>query len=307
MYGIIAVNGEYFDPQKASIGAMDRGFLFGDNVFEVFVGFKEKVLDIPAHLSRLRFSAEMLNLSIPWSDEELTFELKSIAEHLGFEKLYLRLVITRGLGMGLEVSENCRPQKIIYGFQANQVPNEQYNHGVSLKLYDLPYTERAPMPKTGNYLRSILAIQKSKKEGYQDVLWSNSSGEVTEASSANIFFIGRIGDSVEICTPSIQCGILEGITRNRIIRLLTEAKIPVEEKMIFKEELPRFDEAFLSSTVKGLIPIAKIEKQSLYTTRKTSVFKNINRLYQSWVASEIGYHANWNTGKKIPTSTFAAT
>ena len=137
MNGIIAVNGELFAPEKALIPAMDRGFLLGDNVFEVFVGFKKKILDLDEHLRRLRFSADILQLAIPWSDDELKFELTSIAEHLNFEKVYLRLVITRGLGMGLEVSKECQPQKIIYGFKAKQIDKEIYETGISLKTYHL--------------------------------------------------------------------------------------------------------------------------------------------------------------------------
>ena len=299
MDGIIAVNGEYFDPKSASIPALDRGFLFGDNVFEVFVGFKGKVLDVAPHLSRLRQSAELLQLPIPWSDDELKFELLSLAERLDVPKVYLRLVVTRGSGVGLEFPDPCIPHKILYGLPANPLPDNIYKEGVRLRLFELPHTERTAIAKTGNYLRSILAMEKAKKEGYSDVMWSNSAGEITEASTANIFFIGRQGDYVSVTTPSVQSGILKGITRATVLSLLQRARIPVEESIIYKDELAKYDEAFLCSTVKGLVPLSQINSHKFHTVRKNSVFKHINRLYQSWVASEIGYYVDWNTGVRI--------
>ena len=296
MDGIIAVNGEYFDPKSASIPAMDRGFLFGDNVFEVFVGFKGKVLDLGPHLRRLRESAEMLQLPIPWTDEELKFEILSLAERLNMPKIYLRLVVTRGSGVGLEFPKPCVPHKIIYGLAASLLPEKVYQDGVRLRLFELPLTERTAVAKTGNYLRSILAMEKAKKEGYSDVMWCNSAGEITEASTANIFFIGRQGDYVSVTTPSVQSGILKGITRATVLSLLKKAKIPVEESIVYKEELAKYDEAFLCSTVKGLIPLVQINNHQFHTVRKNSIFKHIGRLYQSWVASEIGYYVDWNTG-----------
>lgn len=299
MDGIIAVNGEYFDPKSASIPALDRGFLFGDNVFEVLVGFKGKVLDVVPHLERLRQSAELLHLPIPWSDEELKFELLSLAERLDRPKIYLRLVVTRGLGVGLEFPNPCIPHKIIYGLPAVSLPHDVYRQGVRLRLFELPLTERTAVAKTGNYLRSILAVEKAKKEGFSDVMWSNSAGEITEASTANIFFIGRQGDYVTVTTPSVQSGILRGITRATVLALLKKAKIPVEESIVYRDELAKYDEAFLCSTVKGLIPLSQINKHQFHTVRKNSVFRHINRLYQAWVASEIGYYVDWNTGTPL--------
>ena len=137
------------------------------------------------------------------------------------------------------------------------------------------------------------------RSGFDDVIWCNSESEITESTTANLFFIGRHGDLVEISTPSLRSGILKGITRETILTLLNSAKIPARELIVYKDELPRFDEAFCCSTVKGLIPITKIDKHQLHTLRANSTFRHINRLFQTWVASEIGHYVDWNTGDKI--------
>jgi len=296
--GIVSVNGQVSSLENACIPADDRGFLFADNVFEVIVGFKDQLLDLDKHLVRLRSSADELGIDLPWSDEDLAFEVTSLAEQFSCDKKYIRLVITRGCGFGLAV-EPIKPNKIIYIMPTKTEVESIYHDGVSLKLKRLPYTERGTTAKTGNYLRSILAMKQARENGYDDILWYNSSEEIAEASTSNIFVIGREGDLVEIATPSVNCGILEGITRATIITLLTNAHIKVTERVIDREEIARFDEAFICSTIRGLIPVKKIDSHKLHTKRRNSVFNHIERLYLTWVESQLGYRVDWNTGKHL--------
>ncbi|MEZ4741299.1 MAG: aminotransferase class IV [Bdellovibrionota bacterium] len=301
MDGLISINGSITSLNKATISPLDRGFLFADAIFEVIVAFHGKLLDLHNHLERLRTSADLLKIPIPWSDEELRFELNELVNQLSAPKLYLRLVVTRGEGLGLNADSNMQPNRYVYVMSAKREPASTYELGINLKRKNLPYTDRGLHAKTNNYLRSILAIQDVIKEGYDDVLWANSESEFTEASTANIFFIGREGDLVEIATPSSRSGLLNGITKKRIQTLLTHTKIANSEKTIFVDELARFDEAFLCSTVKGLVPINKIDRHQLHTCRKNSVFRKIERLYLTWLQSQIGIRVNWNTGLKITT------
>ncbi|MFW7377885.1 MAG: aminotransferase class IV [Oligoflexus sp.] len=299
MEGIISVNGQISSPDEARVPALDRGFLFGDNVFEVFVGFGTKVLDLKEHLARLRQSASNHELPIPWTDDELAFEIHHLMSLCPTEKKFIRLVITRGCGLGLALPEDISPNRVIYCLPAKQEASWVYTDGLRLKRRAMGFTERGAQSKTGNYLRSITALKQATVEGYHDVIWTNSEGEFTEASTANIFFIGRTGDLVEIATPPPTSGLLLGITRSRIMQLLNQAHIPVTERIVSVDELARFDEAFLCSTVRGLVPIAAIDRHRLHTARKQSVFSHTLRLYMAWVESQIGYRVDWNTGVRI--------
>jgi branched-subunit amino acid aminotransferase/4-amino-4-deoxychorismate lyase len=299
MDGLISLNGQQMTPENAKISVLDRGFLFGDNVFEVLVGFGQHVLDLEPHLARLRHSASIHNIPIPWTNDQLRFEINSLVAQLPHPKKYIRLVITRGESIGLAAPENCEPNRIIYVLPAKREPAKTYNEGLRLRRKSLGFTERGPAAKTGNYLRSITALTEARHAGFDDVLWSNSEGEFTEATTSNIFFIGRTGDLVEIATPPPRSGLLLGITRNRIIELLNHAQIPVTERMITVDELARFDEAFLCSTVRGLVPIAAIDRHSLHTVRPNAVFHHIRRLYLTWLESQIGLRVDWNTGEPL--------
>lgn len=299
MKGLISVNGKVTTPDSAFISVLDRGFLFGDNIFEVFVGFGPTILDLQAHIDRLRNSAEMIALDLPWKDQELKFELEALLEATRFLKTYLRLVVTRGSGPGLTIDKTMTPSRIVYCLQALKEPQVDYQEGIKLQLTDLNHTRRGAHPKTGNYLTSITALDRAKSSGFDDILWVNAEEEVTEAATANIFFIGRSGDLVEIATPGADSGLLLGITRKRIIELLGKSQIPVTVRKIQAAELPRFDEAFLCSTVKGLIPISRIDNHKLYTRRPSSTFNHIERLYMTWVQTQVGYALDWTTGQPI--------
>lgn len=299
MSGIICVNGNFSDPDKAQITVLDRGFLFGDNVFETFVAFRDVILNPYEHLARLRQSAESINLAIPLSDEQLIFELESALQQVNTPKAYLRLVITRGCGMGLLPPKELVQNRVIYCFPAQEVPTRFYTSGIKLFRKRLPYTERGPSAKTGNYLRSIVGLQQAQSKGWDDLLWENSEGEITESSIANIFLIGREGDLADIVTPSVQSGLLPGITRTNLLQLLNNAGIKAEERIIYADELARYDEAFLCSTVRGLIPVHSISEHQFYTTRQNSIFKEIERLYLAWVKSLLGFDIDWNSGRKL--------
>lgn len=262
------------------------------------MAFGSKILDAMEHIDRLRQSAEAYQIDIPWRDEEIIFELSNLLALTKQKKSYLRLVVTRGSGMGLVAKEQISPNKIIYCLAAKLETTRIYEQGLSLKRSNHGYTSRGKNPKSTNYIESIKALNKAHSEGFDDILWTNSEGEITEAATANVFLLAREGDLIEIATPPATSGLLLGITRKRIISLLESAKIKVTERVISLDEIARFDEGFLCSTVRGIVPICRIDKHRLHTTRRNSVFRHINRLYMTWVETQIGYQVNWNTGDK---------
>ena len=294
MAGFIAINGIVTTPEEARVPALDRGLLFGDGVFEVFVAFGTHILDVGRHLDRLRVSAEALEFTIPWSNAELEFELQHLINQVAAPKSYVRLYVSRGNGLGMRPGQHPTPNKFVYCLPAAIESPRLYSDGLRLKRMVKAETTRGAAPKTSNYLGSVLAIAKAQKEGFDEILWSNQDGEITEAATANIFFLSRVGDQVEFLTPPAQSGLLLGITRDTIIQLLRTAQIPVREHTIFVDELPRFDEAFLCSTVRGLVPVAAIDKHRMHSARPNAVYRHIERLYFTWLETQVGHRVdNW--------------
>jgi branched-subunit amino acid aminotransferase/4-amino-4-deoxychorismate lyase len=298
--GLVSVNGKVTPAEEAVLPALDRGFLFGDSIFETFVGFHDKLLDVDRHLARLSASAESVGIAIPWTDAELGFELAGLAEQTPFPKKNVRLVVTRGSGLGLRASKDQKPNKVVYCFQAAPEPRSTYEVGFALRRLVKASTERGAAPKTANYQKSIVGLSRAAEEGFQDILWTNADGEVTESSIANIFFVQREGDGVRFVTPAPMSGLLLGITRQTVIELLRSATLPVEERVIYADELARFDEAFLTSTVRGLVPVNRIDQHRLHTTRPNSVFQHVARLHGTWVQTQLGFRVDWATGERVP-------
>ncbi len=276
MIGIIAVNGKITDADKAQIPALDRGFLFGDSVFEVLLTEGKSILDADEHLERLRLSAQQIALELPWKNEELFAEMKDLVLLKEYQRGYLRLVITRGEGLGLKIPEtHCH--KVLYYLPAPEENPSIYTEGIKVLTQKSLNKQRGALPKTSNYLQSIVALQAVQKLGYDDVLWHNEKDEFTEATTANVFFVFYEDKHPTVITPTTECGLLKGITREKILNLLRTEKITCQETFVSISMLANVKEAFLSSTIKGLVPISTIDNFKLKTCEKNSLFNRIKR------------------------------
>jgi len=288
MAGLVSVNGHITPVSEGLISAQDRGFLFGDAIYEMIAGRADKLIDFAAHLSRLRHAAEQSRISMPWSEQELRFECEHLLSLTKFPHSALRLMISRGTSPTLRMEAGMQPNRYIYCLPAPLPTPAQYEMGLQLKIKKNPLNPRGEQLKSPFYLHAATAQAEAQVDGYDDVLWANSDSEFTETGSANIFLISRQGDLVEIASPPPAVGILAGITRARVIELLNRSQIPVTERSITIEELPRFDEGFVTSSLRGPFPISRIDRHKLHSTRPQAVFQHILRLYRSWEELEGG-------------------
>lgn len=297
-HGLASVDGALIKAQEARIPLEDRGFLFGDGVFETLVAFGSQILDLDAHLGRLRRSADDILLDLPWSDSELRFEIETLVDAVKAPKSNIRLMVTRGTSIALKITPDLVPRKVIWCRSADPIAADVLTKGISLKRKTQPFTLRGPAAKHPNYLRSAVALAEVQRSGYDEVLWANSEGEFTEAATANIFFVARQGDTYEVVTPPAHSGILEGITRSKMLDICRKSGADVKEAVTFVDELPRFDEAFICSTVRGLVPVAKIDQHKLHTVHENSLFKALHGAYLRLTWEKLGRKVDWSTGRE---------
>jgi branched-subunit amino acid aminotransferase/4-amino-4-deoxychorismate lyase len=286
MAGLVSVNGHITRVSEGLIPAQDRGFLFGDAIYEMIAGRASKLIDFAAHFSRLRRAAEQSRISMPWSEQQLRFDCEHLLSLTNFPQSALRLMVTRGTSPTLRTAGEMQANRYIFCIPAPLPATEQYEMGLQLKIKKNPLNPRGEQLKSTHYLHTTTAQIEVQAEGYDEVLWQNADAELTEAGSANIFLISRQGDLVEIATPPVAAGILPGITRARTIELLVRSQIPVTERSITIDELPRFDEGFVTSSLRGPFPVSRIDKHRLHSTRPQAVFQHILRLYRSWESHE---------------------
>ena len=254
----VSINGIITPPEKASISVFDHGFLFGDSIYEVARTVGGKLFMFDAHMERLRRSAAYLNMDIPVDDDTLYAWTTAAIQAAGNEESYMRLIVTRGAGkVHIDPTTASDPAVIILAKEYQRYPEELYEKGIRTAIVTVRRNHPQalnPAAKTGNYLNSMLALVESQQYDAVDALMLSHSGYLTEATTSNLFFIAK----GVLCTPSLSCGILPGITRRVINEAAGRVDLQVKEGKYRKRSLFEADEAFVSSTLKDVMPISEV-------------------------------------------------
>lgn len=273
----ININGNIQD--EAFISILDHGFLFGDSIYEVVCTNQGKPCFLEEHLKRLYASASGISLKIPHSPTEIKKQIQITLDSARNYESYIRIIVTRGVGeVDIDPSSCFDPNIIIFVKEIPQIPSDRYEKGISVALVSIKRNSREslnPAVKTGNYLNNVLARIEASKSGAEDAIMVNSMGQLTEGTTSNLFFVkeGRL------LTPIKECGILSGITREKIIQLGIKENIPLEEGKWPSEELFKAEEIFLSGTVKKILPVTRLDGRSVGRGIPGPITQTIMRLY----------------------------
>lgn len=247
----------------AHISVLDRGFLYGDSIYEVVRTLGGRPFALLEHLARLRQSAAYLYMNIPWSDAQICTEVERTLAAANNLESYVRIVVTRGAEeeIGLLPGPELVPHLLIVvrPIAPNPILAEKGLHLTLLPRLRVDRRALSPAAKTGNYLNNILALIEAKQAGADDALLLNGQGEVTEATTSNLWIL-RKGI---VYTPVVESGILQGITRQFLLDLLSEGQIAHKEAVLTQEDLWDAEEAFLSSSVRLIAPVARIDDYHL--------------------------------------------
>jgi branched-chain amino acid aminotransferase len=286
----------------ARIPVLDRGFLYGDSVYEVFRTYNGVPLFWREHFERMENSARLIHMPIAQSRDELMAEIRrAVAEAGGGDtadgsgEVYVRWHISRGVG---PVDLYPDPKlKTSYMILVKPVPVWKKEHReVGMKLAVTTVRRNAdnalsPNIKSGNYLNNILGLAEAVELGADDCLMLNAAGNATEASNSNTFFVidGRV------VTPADSDGNLRGITGAALRKIGAKAGWPVYEEHVSVEDLARVEEGFVTSATREVMPIASIRLPSGEwrelppgggpTTRK------IAQAYKDYVAAYVAENA----------------
>lgn len=248
---------------RATVSVLDRGFLYGDNVFEVVRTFQGRHFGLQEHLDRLRQSAAYLYMNVPWSDQHIQAEVERTLQQASWTESYIRIVVSRGTEtkITLQPSANLHPNLLIVVSEISPEPMLSES-GLHLIIGERRRTNQqalTPAAKTGNYLNNILALLEAQQQGAEDALMLNDQGEVTEATTSNLWIV-RAG---VVQTPPAEVGILKGITRHFLWQILQTHQIPCAEVILKPDDLWSAEEAFLSSSVRLMMPVNQINTYPL--------------------------------------------
>jgi branched-chain amino acid aminotransferase len=288
------INGRLCPPEQAVVSVFDRGFLFGDGVYETGRSEGRVFLFMEEHLERLRSSASKLAISIPWTDDEISHGLYQAAKAYGKPTIYFRTIITRGLvdAIGLDVMPVGKPTLVHLLQPIDSAKLEkQREHGIRVLTSRIVRNSAAaqdPNIKTSNYLNSLLALQDVKARGGDDAIMVSAAGLVTEGTTFSVFAVKKDGT---VITPSLRVGILDSITRRHVLEVARGFTKTQEVEIPLKEFLD-CEEAFIASSVRACVPITHWDDKAFSpipgpTTRKLQV--GLEKVFQEYVIGKREY------------------
>jgi branched-chain amino acid aminotransferase len=259
------VNGEITPLEDARISILDRGFLYGDSVYEVFRTYSGVPLFCHEHFERMENSARLISMTISQSREAMLEEMRRTAAKANVPKgedVYVRWHVTRGTGaLDLVPAADLRSSYVIILKEVPKWKPEFYSSGMRLAVTRVrrnPVEALSPDIKSGNYLNNILGVAEAVKIGADDCLMLNPAGIVTEASNSNVFFV----IDGELVTPSFESGVLRGITKAAISRLGAKHGFELHDRTLPADVLKKATECFVTSATREVMPVTAIRLES---------------------------------------------
>ena len=265
MPATVNVNGRITGEREAAIPVFDHGFLYGEGIYETMRTYNGRVFLYDRHVRRLRTSARMIALALPFTDEELAARILDTMAAAGLEgaEAYIRVLVTRGVGdLTYDPRATPRPSIVIIVMpQVDSAPHV-YETGVRVVIVDVvrnhPDTVN-PMIKSNNLLNSALGMQEAiRRDGFEGIM-RNHRGELSECTTSNLFVVSR---GVAL-TPPLDAGLLPGITREFLFEVGEEVDVEVREQVLRDQDLFAANEAFLTSTTREVVPIVQVNDRAI--------------------------------------------
>lgn len=256
---IVFLNGAYLPMEEAKISPMDRGFLFGDGIYEVIPSYGGKMVGFIPHIDRMNNGMAAIGLDFGWSHEQWRAVCDQLMEKNGSGNLGLYLHVSRGADTKRfhAYPENIAPTVFAFAFEIPPAPIADKTKVTGYKVAisrDLRW-ERCHIKSTA-LLGNVMHFQQGYEQGANETLLFNERNELTEASACNAYIVkGGV-----VVTPPLDHQILPGITRYMLLDLLRkEGSIPVEERVVTMDEVLDADEVWVSSSSKEIVPVVEVD------------------------------------------------
>ena len=278
----IFLDGDYVPADAARIPVDDRGVLFGDGVFETVRSYDGKPFRLQKHLERMAGACQTLRLKQPYAEREVAEAVYALIRKNGLEAgdARVRITVTGGPSAGAKTLERSGTARIFIVARPYQPPPDDfYREGVSLVISEIRRNATSPLStmKSSNFLNSLIARQNAADQGADDAIMLSSSGNLSEATTSNLFMVS--GKS--LLTPDAACGLLPGITREAVIELCAALEIPCVQVTVGPENLLSADEVFLTNSMVEVLPVREVAGQPFgicpgpVTRKLTTAYRNL--------------------------------
>jgi len=274
---IVYLNGEYIPMADSKISTQDRGFLFGDGVYEVIPVYESKLFSFKEHLDRLKNSLKAVSISNPLSDSEWLEILNTLIKKHDWVDQYIYLQVTRGIQMQRDhlPDSDLTPTVYAYTNPLKPVSTAVIENGIKvITLEDIRWLKCDI--KAITLLPNVMMKLAAKAQDADDAILISREGLITEGTASNAFIV----KDGTIITPPNGSKLLPGVTRLMIERIAAAHNIPLIEQEVTVEALNSADEIWLSSSTKEALPITSLNGQAVGSGKPGPVWKKIKAFYQ---------------------------
>ncbi len=278
----IVLNGEIVEGERIPMEVASAGLSFGYGLFETIKFVNRRPCFLAEHFDRLVESAERISMDFPFSLEEVFRQSVGLFEVNGVDSGVYKIVLTQGLAkvetvlylrdtveLVSSVSVRLRQSTVVKGSQAFTS-----NH------------------KTLNYFENLLEMRAAQQHGFDECLFLNEAGLVTECATANVFLLKE----GVLKTPAADCGLLKGVIRGRVLQIAGEMGLRVEEGNLLPDDFMEADEAFLTSSGKGVVSVSELWTDRLiqYPVVGSKLVRSLSeRLRSAELESAMAFDSEW--------------
>lgn len=278
--GVVDVNGRLVAAAEARVSVFDRGFQYGDGLFETLRAYGGVPFALAEHLRRLEASARLLGIPVPRVAWGRRIGAVLRRNRLGNADAWVRVTLTRGTAApGLLPPAAARPTSVIVAGRIASEVSRLQRRGARVVLLPFARTGFLSEHKTLDYLPAVVGKTVAARHRAFEGLYVNASGCVTEGTTTNLFALR----GTRLLTPAID-SILPGVTRSLVMELASRAGVRLEKRRIASRDLASMDEVFLTSAVVEILPVIRVDERPVGSGRVGPVTRKFIELYQELVA-----------------------
>lgn len=281
MNALAYINGEFLPLEKAKVSIEDRGFLFGDGIYEVIVAYQGEPFRMTQHLARLKRSAQAINLTLPHSIQETERIIGEGIQKSGFQHTKIYMQITRGVAPRAHAFPvHTKPTFVVIFREKDEVPPKIRQTGVRVVTTEEIRWAKCYI-KSVALLPNVLAAQTAAEAGAFEALFVTPDGMVKEGSASNIFIV----TNGKVVTPAKNDTILHGVTRGAVLECAQKVGLEVLEESLSLEELLTADEVFLTGTTTEVLGVIQVDECTIGENRVGPVTQRIYGSFRELISS----------------------
>lgn len=272
---IFYIDGEYIEDRTATLPVSDLAVVRGYGVFDFLRTYNGQPFHLEAHLQRLQRSAEIIDLELPWTLDEIKAIVLETLSRNDHAESNVRIVVTGGTSDDY-ITPNGTPRLMVMVTPARKLPESWYTDGA--KIITEPTERYLPGSKSLNYIPAIRALKHARAADAIEAIYSDREGRVLEGTTTNLFaFFGDV-----LVTPND--GILPGITRSVVLEI-AEGHYGIQLRDIQREELLRADEVFITASNKQIVPIVRVDDAVIADGRPGTHTRHLMELFAAYTAN----------------------